>query len=486
MKFLNKEDINKKSKEFYNHEKLRWRNNFHFEAPFGLINDPNGLCQYNGEYYIFFQWNPYSCEHKYKHWGYVKTKDFKNFSIPKMAIAPEEYYDKNGCYSGGAFIKDGEINLFYTGNVKGDLGERISYQCMAKVEDGEVRKFGTVIDKLPKGYTAHFRDPYIFEEDNKYYMILGIQREDLKGRAIIYKSDNLEKWELKGELKTNYDDFGFMWECPSLFNLNGTDVLIFSPQGLKSEEFKYQNLYQSGYIFGNLNYETLELENHSEFKELDKGFDFYAPQVFKDEKYRTLMIGWMGVPEGEEYHKSKDDGWIHSLTMPRELTFKEGVIYQNPIKEIESLRGEKLVNKKDLITKSMELDEIKENSYELKLEFNPLEYSKFQLKFMQSEEENISLTYDSKEEVCVIDRSLMKYGAKDKRKFKIGCKNGSLKINMFVDKSAIEIYFNDGEEVASIRAYPEKNSFGVSLSSEREIIIKSLEVWNMNEVSYCE
>ena len=64
MEFLNDEDINKKSKEYYNKTKDIWRDNFHFEPPFGLINDPNGLSYYKGEYYIFFQWNPYGCEHR--------------------------------------------------------------------------------------------------------------------------------------------------------------------------------------------------------------------------------------------------------------------------------------------------------------------------------------------------------------------------------------------------------------------------------------
>ena len=54
MEFLNDEDINKKSKEYYNKTKDIWRDNFHFEPPFGLINDPNGLSYYKGEYYIFF------------------------------------------------------------------------------------------------------------------------------------------------------------------------------------------------------------------------------------------------------------------------------------------------------------------------------------------------------------------------------------------------------------------------------------------------
>lgn len=487
MEFLNKEEINKNSLEFYENTKELWRSNFHFEAPFGLINDPNGLSYYKGEYYIFFQWNPYGCEHKYKHWGYVKTKNFKDFSIPKIVLTPDDYFDKNGCYSGGAIVKDGKLEVFYTGNVKGNKGERISYQCKGVLEDnGDLKKLGPIISELPKGYTAHFRDPYVWEKNGEYYMILGIQTEELKGRCVIYKSQDLDNWDFQGELKTDYDNFGFMWECPSFLKLGNKEVFVFSPQGLKEEEFRYQNIYQSGYLVGNFNYGTLEFRNDNEFKELDMGFDFYAPQVFRDEKGRSILIGWMGLPEKEEFHCSKDKGWVFSLTMPRELTLKDGILYQNPIKEIESLRGEKIVNLNEIYTESLSFNEIKENSYELQIEIDKYEASKFEINFMESEKEHTSLIYDFEREICLIDRNSMLNGEKGVRKFKLES-NGKLKINMFVDKSSVEIYFQDGREVASLKLYPKKESFNLSLKTEGgQAKINSLNIWKMNEVNYSE
>ncbi|MBI5984775.1 sucrose-6-phosphate hydrolase [Clostridium perfringens] len=487
MEFLNDDDINKKSKEYYNKTKDIWRDNFHFEPPFGLINDPNGLSYYKGEYYIFFQWNPYGCEHKNKHWGIVKTRNFKDFSIPKIALTPKEYFDKDGCYSGGAIVKGGNLQVFYTGNVKGDKGERISYQCKGILEEnGQLKKIGPVISTLPKGYTAHFRDPYIWENNGYYYMILGIQTEKLKGRCVIYKSNDLDDWKFYGELKTSYEDFGFMWECPSFLKIDNKDIFIFSPQGIKEEEFRYQNIYQSGYLIGNLNYDTLEFKNNNEFKELDMGFDFYAPQVFKDEKGRNILIGWMGLPEKEEFHCSRENGWIFSLTMPRELTLKNGILHQNPIEEIRKLRGDKIVSLKNTFIEDLNFSEVKENSYELKLDIERQEASKIEINFMESDEEHTSLTYDFKKEICIIDRNSMINGGKGIRKFKLHS-NGNLKINMFVDKSSVEIYFQDGIEVASLKLYPKKDSFNLSLKSEEgKIKINSLNVWEMNEVNYNE
>ena len=84
----------------------RWHNGFHLEMPFGLINDPNGLVFANGQYHIFFQWNPLGCEHKNKCWAYTSTSDFVHYSRPKLAMQPTDAHDKDGCYSGCGFEEE--------------------------------------------------------------------------------------------------------------------------------------------------------------------------------------------------------------------------------------------------------------------------------------------------------------------------------------------------------------------------------------------
>ena len=75
------------------------RPKYHLTAPFGLINDPNGFIKYKNEYYLFFQWNPDGLLHENKHWGLKKTKDFINFSDVEIALEPDAWFDKDGCYS---------------------------------------------------------------------------------------------------------------------------------------------------------------------------------------------------------------------------------------------------------------------------------------------------------------------------------------------------------------------------------------------------
>lgn len=463
-----------------------WKLNYHFETPIGLINDPNGLSYYNGEYHLFFQWNPYGCEHKFKHWGLVKTRNFVDFTIPKLVLAPTDWYDKDGCYSGSALEVDGKLELLYTGNVKDEEGNRESYQCRAVCdEEGNVIKYGPVVDdkNRPEGYTAHFRDPKAFKKGDKYYFVIGVQTNDLIGRTLLYSSDDFKDWKLEGEIDTEYKNFGFMWECPGICEVDGTDVFIFSPQGLEKEEFKNQNIYQSGYLLGKLDYDTLKFE-HNEFKELDMGFDFYAPQTFDDEKGRTIMIGWMGMPEEEEYHPTSKYGRMHSLTMARELSVKNGVLYQKPIEEYKSLRGETLVDLEDVMGSQWASHNIENNSYELLLDVNKNESSELQLRFATGEDEYMVFTYDFDQNIAILDRTNMKNGDKGVRKLKLE-ESENVKINMFMDNSAVEIYLNDGKEVLSARVYPEEGSVGLQLLSKGgNIKINNMKVWTLEGVKY--
>lgn len=483
-----RDDINLDAAKFYKRKrKNNWRLNYHLEAPFGLINDPNGLAQYKGEYHIFFQWNPFGCEHRFKHWGLFKTKYFINYTYPKAVLYPNNRFDKNGVYSGSGYALEDRVELLYTGNVKNKYGKREAYQCRAVCyENGSVEKKGVVIPKVPKGYTSSFRDPKIFERDGKYYFIIGAQTKDLKGRVLLYSSCDFEKWSYEGEIKTSYDNFGYMWECPNLINIDGNDILIFSPQGLEREEFRYQNIYQAGYIVGKLNFDTLEFV-HGEFEELDFGTDFYAPQSFKDDSEREIIFGWMGLPEEEKYHPTGSKGWVHCLTMPRELKLKDNKIYQMPLNEMKNLRKDKtedLENTEILFWKS---ERIKENSYELVLEAEKYKSSEFEIRMAISEIEYSSLKIDFENNHGIFDNSEMAKGLKSIRKFKLKDVNAKVKVHMFMDKSAVEIFINDGEVVLSSRIYPKEGSVGLEIiSNGGEVKINKLDIWSLGKFKFKE
>ncbi|WP_294372740.1 sucrose-6-phosphate hydrolase [uncultured Clostridium sp.] len=478
------EKIKQKLDEFYKaDDKNIWRNKNHIEMPFGLVNDPNGLSYFNGQYHIFYQWNPFGCEHKTKHWGLVKTSDFVNFTKPEIILKPEDWFDKDGCYSGGAYIKDETLKLFYTGNVKNEKNERESYQCIADYnKDGSFEKKGPIIFKQPEGYTAHFRDPMIFTHEGIYYMVLGIQRENMTGTSLIYKSDDIEKWSLAGELKTDLKEFGYMWECPNMIKVSDDKyAFLFSPQGLKEEEFKYQNIYQSGYLIGDLDFETIELKNHTQFKEIDMGFDFYAPQVFTHNG-QNIMIGWVGMPDKDsEYPSSDNGGWMFTLTMPRIIEYRNNVLYQKPLKELENLREKQIILMDNFVDDKYILN-LPSRNLEIDLDLSLEETEEVNLKFVFNEE-YISLNYNKESEVCTIDRNNMKLGGKGIRKFKLKS-DKSLKLHAFIDNSVMEIYYQDGLETTTFMYFPKYDDFSIELENDKKVKINELKVWSMRGIKY--
>lgn len=475
-----KQDLN----NFYsNNDNNIWRNKNHIEMPFGLVNDPNGLSYFNGKYHIFYQWNPFGCEHKTKHWALVKTTDFVNFTKPEIILKPEDWFDKNGCYSGGAYVKDDILKLFYTGNVKNEKDERESYQCIVDYnKDGSFEKRGPIIPKQPDGYTAHFRDPMIFVNEGIYYMVLGVQRENLTGAALIYKSDDIEKWELVGELETDMKEFGYMWECPNIIKVNDDKyAFLFSPQGLEAEEFKNQNIYQSGYVIGNLDFKVPQLKNHSEFKEIDMGFDFYAPQVFTHND-KNIMIGWVGMPDKDsEYPSGENGGWMFPLTLPRVLEYKDNVLYQKPLKEVENLREKQIVSVKDLNINEYSLD-LDSRNIEIDLELLLEESTFIDFKFV-FRDEYINLTYNKENGVCIIDRNNMKLGGKGIRKFKLNV-DKTLKLHMFIDNSVMEIYYQEGLETTTLMYFPKFDDFKIDIKSDNKVKMSELNIWNLRGIKY--
>lgn len=448
-----------------------WHNNFHWEMPFGLINDPNGLCYHDGKYQIFYQWNPAECKHLNKHWGYTETADFVNYSVPQLALAPVDDFDRNGCYSGSARSRNGKLEILYTANLKDAQNIRYPRQVLAaKNSDGTFTKKKIAVDNVPKGYTTHFRDPYLFTHSGRSFFIIGVQRENLTGCALIYEeiSDN---WILRGELKTNYTDFGYMWECPNLISVDGWDVLIFCPQGIAPQGHKYNNLYQAGYLIGKFNPDTLEFV-HGDFQELDGGFDFYAPQVLAQPN-RNILIGWIGMPEKENEYPTTKEGWLYSLTLPRQLKIKNNTIYQLPVKELDALcRSKQQFNDCRALTLSAPC--------KITLDIDLTCENHWQGKFTIGSDELI-ISFDKNTQEFCINRDNLTLGGKGRRYFTISVKD-NLHLDIYLDTSIIEIYCQNGEQAATACYYAQEKLSRIPFTTNipLNIIVCDLDSFKLN------
>lgn len=331
-----------------------YRPKFHLSPPIGRLNDPNGLYYDNGILHAYFQHDPqWPIAQKRTGWGHAIARldsDFQSWEHLPDALYPAVDYDSHGCYSGCAVLVDGELELFYTGNAKTD-GVRRATQNLVRVTDRHAKHGGThvrsadnpLIDGPAPGFTAHYRDPQVFLRDGQWLMLLGAQRVDESGAVVLYRSNDRRSWEFLGEITFdcsnailgNAPDMipgGYMWECPNLIRIwdevdqMEKDVLIILPQGLEQHGYHYANNHQCGYIVGQLDGTVFSVERG--FSELDYGTEFYAPQIVHNAPEPWLM-GWMGLPD-QDNQPTKDAGWVHALTVVRQLRLAGGALLQQP------------------------------------------------------------------------------------------------------------------------------------------------------------
>ena len=451
----------------------KWRNKYHIMPPIGWINDPNGLCEFNGEYHCYYQYSPLSPRGGLKFWGHAISKDLVNWEDKGIALYPDIKEDRDGVYSGSAFVKRDTIYFFYTGNVKHSgnhdyiLKVREQNVILVTSKDGINFSEKKVIlrnEDFPKNMSLHVRDPKVWEEDGIYYMVLGARTKDNRGCILLYKSKDLYNWEFLSLPAGQLENMGYMWECPDTFKLDNRDVLLFSPQGMEADGYKYNNVYQCGYVIGEFTNNKKEFL-HKDFVELDRGFDFYAPQSFKDSKGRRIVIGWMGVPDAIE-HKNPtiDNFWQHQLTIPRELILKGNKLYQIPVAELETLRNGASFKKKVSLNENPILELFKNNTYELNISFE--ESTEFEVELR----EDCKLSFNNK--VFKLELGKSGYGRK-MRGVEIASVNS---LRIFSDNSSLEIFLNHGEEVFSTRIYNDDIDKNLKLKGNGTAIVECFEI----------
>lgn len=444
-----------------------YRQTFHIQPKIGLLNDPNGLIYFKGNYYVSHQWFPLGPVHGLKYWYTYQSKDLVDFKAIGPTIKPDTKDDSHGVYSGSAFEYNDHLYYMYTANHRDSDWNRISTQHIAKMsKDGSINKFPkAVISAPPFGYTQHFRDPKVHVQDGVYYAMIAAQNIKKQGRILQYRSTDIVNWEFQGEVQTNLDDFGYMWECPDYFNLNGYDMLLFCPQGIDSEGERFKNIYQSGYIMGQYDINNLTM-NHADFHELDYGFDFYAPQTFLDENGQRILIGWMGLPDIN--YPSDADGWAHCLTIPRVLTIESGNLKQRPIKALEKLRinEETALGYANKFTRQLHPYEGKQ--FELIIDILENEATEVYFEIRTSKTESTLITYNKREQKLTLDRSesgqLPEPVEGTTRSTYLDTPLS--KLQLFVDTSSVEIFCNDGERVMTTRIFTDENATGIKTSTE--------------------
>ena len=473
------EKVRKYEKEFINCISKEEKPSFHLCAPIGWINDPNGFSTFNNEYHLFYQYHPYDVVWGPMYWGHSKTNDFIKWEQLPIALAPEASYDMGGCFSGSALEYDGKHVIMYTGVLdnKDENGERVvrQTQCIA-IGDGEnyeKLECNPVIthEMLPEGSSLEdFRDPKIWREGEEFYCVVASRSNDGSGQILMYKSNNLKEWEFVTIVDNSKNKVGRMWECPDLFSLNGKDVLIISPQEVKATKDGFHNGSNTAYLIEKYDNEKKSFERES-CNVIDFGLDFYAPQTLESIDGRRIMIGWMHSWENRIVPGNFK--WCGMMTMPRELTIRDGCLIQNPIREIENYYKNTVEYNNLIIKDEVSLDGIFGRELDITIDIDGSQAEEFKIKLAKNNEYETIISFNSKKNIIEFDRSYSgNYGdILHKREMKVRDKNGKVKMRLIIDKYSVEIFANDGEQVMTSTFYTPLEATGITFASEGNSII---------------
>ena len=476
------------------------RPKIHLTPRVGWMNDPNGFCIYEGYYHLFYQYHPYDTYWGPMHWGHARSKDLLHWEFLPTALAPDEFYDKDGVFSGSAItLKDGRHLLMYTGVMKrsvenGQMKE-FQTQCVAIGDGIDYQKYenNPVInsDLIPEGDSkTDFRDPKILEKaDGTYRCLVANRPADGSGQLLLFKSDDCLNWEFEKVFASNKNRYGLMWECPDFFELDNKGVLLTSPQDMLPQGFEFHNGNGNLCIIGSYDAATDTFAEES-VQAVDYGIDFYAMQTIQSLDGRRIMIGWMqnwdttGARNGEV-------PWFGQMSLPRELSIIDGRLYQWPIREIEDHRTGRVEYKNilieatndlkdkdsELVSEGISFDGIKGRCIDLELEVSPKNiedlFDRFVISIAADEKYHTDIVLRPKENIVKIDRKFSgsRRAIVHQRRAHIPWKNKSLKVRIILDRYSMEAFFEDGAYTMTISIPTDVSCDGIYFNTNKDAIL---------------
>ncbi|HEM3568470.1 TPA: glycoside hydrolase family 32 protein [Streptococcus suis] len=418
----------------------------HFVPEIGWINDPNGFVYFKGEYHLFYQFNPYESVWGPMHWGHAKSKDLVNWEHLPVALAPDKDYDKDGCFSGSAIVKDDTLWLMYTGHIVKEDGSVRQVQNMAYSIDGiHFEKLAqnpvATEELLPEEVIANdFRDPKIFEKDGRYYSVVATKHKDGVGCIVLLGSDDLLDWQFESIFLKGQAHQGHVWECPDYFEVDGQEYLIVSPMRYQKEDNDFVNINSNIFVTGHVDWDKKVFVADS-FKEIDHGHDFYAAQTTQGPEGERVMIAWMHTWGRPLVTNDLGHKWYGQMTLPRLLEQGENGLRQvlqagilNSFDDIEI--GQVIQGPSKL---SLKLDD----SLDLKL---------------GTDQDYLQFGYDKERQEVYIDRSSLKIqqvGEEEWSTVRRAVTVQATELEVLVDTNCLEIFINDGQETLTSTFYVE-------------------------------
>ncbi len=433
------------------------KDKIHLKAPGNWINDPNGFIFYKGKYHLFYQYFPYAPRWGTMHWGHAVSEDLVSWEHQGVALFPSRREDQNGCFSGSAVEKDGQMYLFYTGvryekpnpdNIHKCLDEQfVSSQMMISSEDGfhfdnfnGKRVIIPAISDRKLGDRTHTRDPKVWRGRDAWYMVLGSRTAENTGKLLFYRSENLTDWTWVNEISRD-GGFGWMWECPDYFETEGGKVLLFSPMGFLEDGKKEKD--QAICTVVGFEEETCTMMIPDEYQFLDYGLDLYAPQSTLDEKGRRVVAAWARMPE------IVDGTWRGMFCIPRVVEVKDGHIYFRVHPNVEAQYTRRISSVKEADAAGFKISLDMEDG-------DLLDIGGYRI-------------FRKGNRICTDRTAVMGNHSEYRMRFETPEFGEVCRVDIYVDRNLIEIFVNDGEYVLSNAVCGLKDELGGSCFKKAQL-----------------
>lgn len=463
LEILSQDDLN----SYIDHVKSSpWRQKYHIQSVFGAVNAPAAIFYdaSGGLYHLFYTWLPLSGEDG-EYWYHVTSGNLAEFKNAGVKLKPDTLFDSGGLSAGSALHINDQQHLFYAGRSR--LRGLDKYKVLAATLDADFKlKKHTV--PLIEGFEAQYsqmKDPATVISEGSYYMLIGAETRDGKGRIAVFGADETSTFSHIGDLHTGFDEFGWLWEYPGHFTLDGRDVLVFCPQGVDRYGDRFRNNFQAGYMIGSIDFDDCVM-THGDFMEFDAGFDFYAPRIFNDEAGRRVMIGTLGMPTttypDEKFHVR------HTLSVPRVIELDGDELRQTPHPDLKELRVDEMTATGYFKHYNKRMRDFYGDAYELIVDFNEYDASEIYLHLRVGKRDETRLIYKVEVQEFILDTSFSGEQPQGVEEFdrSVRLKEPLYKLQIFMDISSVEIFVNDGEAVMSARIFPEKDAVGVELATQ--------------------
>jgi len=448
------------------------RPQYHFSAPQQWINDPNGLIHWNGEYHMFYQYNPHAAYWGAMHWGHAVSRDLVHWQDLPLALTPNMPYDADGVFSGCAIVHNGKPVIVYTG-----VSNTNQLPCLAYADD-TMRTFikapeNPVIRTRPDNLVHDFRDHTMWHDGTWWYQVLG-SGDGTRAVAPLFRSTDLLNWEYVGRLIES-DDIANeqLYECPDFFASGDKHVFITSPLPMR------RVIYMSGDFDGRRF--TPQQRNL-----VDHGMSFYAPQSFTDAHGRRIMIGWCQEQCGEQLSRAL--GWSGVMTLPRMLALDaHGHMTYTVAPEMKALEAETLVHGRNLNRTQIQtlLSHVAGDSLVIHTTISSQTPVELAVRHDPVSGERTIIRWDTEAHELICDMSQSSLNQNCARDIYRAALHQSdretLTLSVYVDRSIIEIYAG-AYTVCTLRVYPTHAANRYQIESKGDLACEELVVRSMHSI----